>query len=239
MPRDFQFPAERSRRRVVVAADAQSRRARVAAAPPVSGHRPAGARRDDRSGATGDGVDRAAIARENPESNTGWGVTLVPAHEQVVGKIGDTLWVLFGAVVLVLVIACANIANLLLARSASAAKGFALCAAFGAGRWALVRRSLVESSMLTARRRALSGCCSRGGGRRCLRPLIPPNVPRADSIGLDLPVLALHRRRDHRIGLALRARPGVARDAAQPARRPAGSQPRSRPPAAPPGGCRT
>ena len=130
----------------------------------------------------------AAIARENPESNTGWGVTLVPAHEQVVGRIGETLWVLFGAVVLVLVIACANIANLLLARSSSAAKGFALCAAFGAGRWALVRRSLVESSILTLAG-GVVGLLLAWWGTVLLRPLIPPNVPRAYSIGLDLPVL--------------------------------------------------
>ena len=130
-----------------------------------------------------------AIARENPDSNTGWGITLVPAHEQVVGKIGETLWVLFGAVVLVLVIACANIANLLLARSASTAKGFALCAAFGAGRWALVRRSLVESSLLTVAG-GVVGLLLAWWGTALLRPLIPPNVPRAYSIGLDLPVLA-------------------------------------------------
>jgi predicted permease len=130
----------------------------------------------------------AAIARENPESNSGWGVTLVPAHEQVVGRIGETLWVLFGAVVLVLVIACANIANLLLARSSSAAKGFALCAAFGAGRWALVRRSLVESCILTLAG-GVVGLLLAWWGTVLLRPLIPPNVPRADSIGLDLPVL--------------------------------------------------
>jgi putative ABC transport system permease protein len=130
----------------------------------------------------------AAIAREHPDSNSGWGVTLVPAHEQVVGKIGDTLWVLFGAVVLVLVIACANIANLMLARSTTAAKGFALCAAFGAGRWALVRRSLVESAMLTAAGGTV-GLLLAWWGTSALRPLIPPNVPRAYSIGLDLPVL--------------------------------------------------
>jgi putative ABC transport system permease protein len=130
-----------------------------------------------------------AIAREHPESNGGWGVRLIPAHEQVVGTIGDTLWVLFGAVVLVLVIACANIANLLLARSASAAKGFALCAAFGAGRWPLVRRSLVESIILTAAGGA-TGMLLAWWGTSALRPLIPANIPRAGSIGLDLPVLA-------------------------------------------------
>jgi len=131
----------------------------------------------------------ATIARENPDSQKGWSVALVPAHEQVVGRIGETLWVLFGAVVLVLVIACANIANLLLARSASAAKGFALCAAFGAGRWALIRRSLVESSLLTAGG-GLVGLLLAWWGTRALRPLVPANVPRADGIGLDLSVLA-------------------------------------------------
>ena len=90
----------------------------------------------------------AVIAKDNPESSAGWGVTLVPAHEQVVGDIGDTLWVLFGAVVLVLVIACVNIANLLLARSSRTAKEFAVRAAIGASQWALLRRSLVESGSL-------------------------------------------------------------------------------------------
>ena len=131
----------------------------------------------------------AQIARENPDSNRDWGVTLVPAHEQVVGRIGDTLWVLFGAVVLVLVIACANIANLLLARSATAARGFALCAAFGASRWALIRRSLVESGLLTLAGGTL-GLLFAWWGTRALRPLIPANIPRAESIGLDWPVLA-------------------------------------------------
>ena len=130
----------------------------------------------------------AQVARENPDSNTDWGVALVPAHEQVVGRIGDTLWVLFAAVVLVLVIACANIANLLLARSATAARGFALCAAFGAGRWALIRRSLVESSALTLAGGAV-GLLFAWWGTRALRPLIPANIPRAETIGLDTPVL--------------------------------------------------
>src|SRR6185503_1889790 len=128
------------------------------------------------------------IATEHPDSNAGWGVSLVPAHKQVVGDIGPTLWILFSAVVLVLLIACANIANLLLARSAMASRDFAVRAAFGAGRWALVRRSMAESGVL-----ALAG----GGaglalawiGIHALRPLIPPTVPRADAIGLDGVVL--------------------------------------------------
>ena len=129
------------------------------------------------------------LAGEHPDANAGWGVKLVPAHEQVVGNIGRTLWVLFGAVVLVLLIACANIANLLLARSARVAKDFAIRASLGAGRAVLVRRSLVESGLLV---------CSGGVvglgvawiGVRALRRLIPATVPRGDQIGLDLPVLA-------------------------------------------------
>jgi predicted permease len=130
----------------------------------------------------------AGIGRENPETNAGWGVTLVPAHEQVVGDIGETLWVLLGAVGVLLVIACTNIANLLLARSAGAARHFAVRAAFGASRWALVRRSLVESAMLTFSGGAIGLLLARWG-IGALRPLIPANVPRAESIALDLPVL--------------------------------------------------
>ena len=128
------------------------------------------------------------IARENPDTQEGWGVTIVPAHEQVVGKIGETLWILFGAVVLVLVIACANIANLLLARSARAAKDFAVRSAFGASGWVLLRRSLVESTLLTLSGGAI-GLLVAWWGIGALRPLIPPSVPRAGSIGLDLSVL--------------------------------------------------
>jgi putative ABC transport system permease protein len=135
-----------------------------------------------------DGI-AADLAREHPEANAGWGVRLVPAHEQVVGDIGGTLWVLFGAVVLVLLIACANIANLLLARSARVAKDFSIRAALGAGRGVLARRSLVESGLLAASG-ALAGLGVAWAGVRVLRRLIPPTVPRADQIGLDLPVLA-------------------------------------------------
>jgi putative ABC transport system permease protein len=130
-----------------------------------------------------------SIARENPETQEGWGVALVPAHEQVVGRIGETLWILFAAVVLVLVIACANIANLLLARSTRAAKDFAVRSAFGAGAWALLRRSLVESALLTGAGGAV-GLLLAWWGIRALRPLIPATVPRAENVGLDVAVLA-------------------------------------------------
>ncbi|HYN05923.1 MAG TPA: ABC transporter permease [Vicinamibacterales bacterium] len=136
-------------------------------------------------------MDRIAsdIARDHPDSNGGWGVALVPAHEQIVGRIGRTLWVLFAAVVLVLLIACANIANLLLARSARVSRDFAVRAAFGASRWALVRRSLAESGVLALSGGAV-GLLLAWWGIGALRPLIPATVPRADSIGLDSTIVA-------------------------------------------------
>ncbi|HEX6974817.1 MAG TPA: ABC transporter permease, partial [Vicinamibacterales bacterium] len=189
MPKDFQFPPADSE--VEMWSPLTVDLTALASRP----HRMYQAMGRLRAGATIDQarVDMAAvaatIARENPETQAGWGVTLVPAHEQVVGRIGETLWLLFAAVVLVLVIACANIANLLLARSARAAKDFAVRSAFGASRWALLRRSLVESALLTGIG-GVTGLLLAWWGIRTLRPLIPATVPRAESVGLDLPVLA-------------------------------------------------
>ncbi len=129
------------------------------------------------------------LARQYPDANTGWGVRLVPAHDQVVGGIGRTLWVLLGAVVLVLLIACANVSNLMLARSARVTRDYSIRAALGAGRLELVRQSLVESGLLAASG-AVVGLGLAWAGVRVLRRLIPATVPRADQIGLDLPVLA-------------------------------------------------
>src|SRR4029077_6116917 len=87
----------------------------------------------------------ADIAREHPDSNKGWSAALVPAKAHIIGNISRTLWVLFGAVLLVLLIACVNVANLLLTRSARTAREFAVRSALGAGRLALLRRSMAES----------------------------------------------------------------------------------------------
>ena len=86
----------------------------------------------------------AELARQYPESNEGWSVTLVPARDQLLGDSARTVWVLFGAVSLVLLIGCVNVANLLLVRSAERSKSAAVSAAFGASPGRLIRNALVD-----------------------------------------------------------------------------------------------
>jgi putative ABC transport system permease protein len=131
----------------------------------------------------------AGIAAEHPDSNAGWSAALVPAHDQIVGDIGSTIWILFGAVVLVLLIASGNIANLLLARSSRASRDYAVRAAFGAGRGALVRRSVAETAVLCAAGGA-AGLAVAYWGAGAVRRLMPATVPRGENIGLDPSVLA-------------------------------------------------
>jgi putative ABC transport system permease protein len=130
-----------------------------------------------------------SIALENPESNMGWGVTLMSAHEYVVGSLSGTLWFLFGAVGLVLLIGCVNVTSLLLARSTKSTRDLAVRAAFGAGAWALVRRTLAESIVL-ATTSGLGGLLLAWWGTGLMRGLIPDTVPRAEEIGIDGLVLA-------------------------------------------------
>ncbi len=112
------------------------------------------------------------------------GMRLDPYHQSVVGEAGKTLWLLFGAVGFVLLIACANVANLLLARSAARRGEIAIRLALGANRWRIMRQLLTESWLL-ALAGSLLGLLIASWSVPALLALAPPGLPRLEEINLD------------------------------------------------------
>jgi predicted permease len=112
-----------------------------------------------------------------------------PLKSDMVGGINTALWVLQGAVGFVLLIACANLANLILARSESRQREFAIRSALGAGRWRLLRQFMTEGVLLALAGGAL-GAAVGFGGLRALLASNPDSIPRSLDIALDWKVLA-------------------------------------------------
>ena len=132
----------------------------------------------------------AALALEHPQGNSGRSsVVVVPLADRVVRDMAPTLTVLAGAVSLLLLIACVNLASLLLNRSASRAHELAIRAAIGGSRWSLVRQLLIEHALLVG----AGGVLGAVAGAAILSGLVsvaPPDTPRLDEVRLDLVVLS-------------------------------------------------
>jgi putative ABC transport system permease protein len=141
------------------------------------------------------------IAAEYPKSNQGVGVRLIPLKEWLVQFIRPALLVLFGAVGFVLLIACANVANLLLAQATKRRKEISLRAALGAGGFRLIRQFLTESLLLSFLAGGV-GVLVATWSLALLRALKPDNIPDVNSIHLDLRVLGFMLAISLLVGLA-------------------------------------
>lgn len=125
-----------------------------------------------------------ALAAAYPASNKGNGAKVVPMMERLVGDLKGILWTLLAAVGFVLLIACVNVSNLLLARSTSRTREYAIRAALGANRWRLLRQSLTESILLAVMGGAL-GLLIAAWGTKIALAALPTALPRAEEIAID------------------------------------------------------
>jgi putative ABC transport system permease protein len=130
----------------------------------------------------------ARLDKQFHETNKGWDVSLWTLHERLVRDLKPSLLVLLGAVGLVLLIACANVANLLLARSAARQKEIAIRAALGASRTRILRQMLTESILLSAIG-GIAGLVLSIWLTDVLMSMLPEGAPRLEQIGIDYRVL--------------------------------------------------
>ena len=127
------------------------------------------------------------LDRQYPDADRGVGIVMNSLKEEIVGDVRGTILIMFGAVTLVLLIACANVANLLLARSKARAREFGIRVALGASRGRIVRQLLTESIVLSLLGGSL-GIAVAGFALRTLLATLPYTLPRSADIGLHWPV---------------------------------------------------
>ncbi len=119
------------------------------------------------------------------------GVSVTPMRDFLLGRVSLALWAVLGSAGFVLLIACLNVANLLLARATSRAREIATRTALGAGRWDLMRQLLIES-MILAGAGGLSGMLLALAGSRALASLLPAGIPRVNDVAIDGVVMAFN-----------------------------------------------
>jgi putative ABC transport system permease protein len=128
------------------------------------------------------------IARQHPDKVGGYSIAVSPLLDSMVESVQRPLLILFGAVGFVLLIACVNVSNLLLARATTRTGEIAVRSALGAGRWRLVRQLLAESVVLSLAGGA-AGLLLGSWGVRALMSVAPPDLPRAAGVSMDGSIL--------------------------------------------------
>ena len=185
MPASFTFPEKGTEVWIPLALTPQRKQARFAISYKAVGRLKPGITIEQAR------ADMGAIAKQLDDqySKSGYGINLIPLNDQETSKVRPALLILLGAVAFVLLIASANVANLLLARAAMREKEIAIRLALGAGRSRIVRQLLTESGLL-ALVGGGAGLLLAVGGLRALVALSPADIPRLDQTSIDGKVLA-------------------------------------------------
>jgi putative ABC transport system permease protein len=185
MPASFTFPEKNTELWIPIAISPQRKQARNAISYKAVGRLKPGVTIEQARS------DMGAIAKRLDDQyfQSGYGINLIPLHDQETRTVRPALLVLLGAVAFVLLIACANVANLLLARAALREREVAIRVALGAGRSRIIRQVLTESALLSLVGGA-AGLLLAFWGLKLLVALSPADIPRLDQTGIDVRVLA-------------------------------------------------